>query len=683
MQDDESPVTPSPQAVGTGKHANPDIGGADGNPPSSPPASASKHRRSSRTKAAGAKLKTESSRPTLRARSRKVSGHASCSPAKRRKISSVQAQEAPAGVIPDWRDPRISFACWYDIFLYAASLGTVDDLATGWLVHAATTCRALAEPALTALYRCPLIKQASKAKRLAALLARPPSETLFNYRVKIEALHININIVPQAVLPQLIHPLSRLRVLIIYTPADQPPYRQLDRNLRWHYAEDMFRALAADTDGTSEKRFPTMLTSWEWSGRFIGGCVPDVQTMGHIHQTPPFSQLTKLSLTNFQVPSLSKLQQKPESEEEELRAYHEDGLVIESVGNAISQLARLDHLVFESSTVLNHRLLPLLPHQLAHLEFINCWEVNSEDLAGFLRTHGGSLRTLTLLHNQSLDLGFLTTLSESCPGLRELHMNLSYYRHHDCVNDADPMYDQALLPSQIPTWPSSLRVIIIEHVRDWSAEAAETCLQSLIDNAKKLPHLRHLAIKSTLDIPWQTRATMRREWRARMEKVFLRPLACPQPRATLRPLPMDMDEAPRKRKRSGGPPRPPSRRSGRLAAHADGPTTDAAKSLRRQRRRPSYRDPDTDEDETDGSAPGQGTDDDAPDDTVTGAAKRSCGYDDLAVQGLCKTVNVQFDNQKVRELQYSMEDFVDDQDTESEDEWQGDHDDDESIIIFR
>lgn len=600
--------------------------------------------------------------------SRNASLVASASPAtKRRKLLATQALGAPTCLAPNWTDLRISFECWTRIFFCAAIGGTIDDLAAGWLVHAATSCRALAEPALTALYRCPRIKQASKAKRLATLLSRPPSDTMYNYRVKVEALHINIQIVPQAALYHLIRPLSRLRELIIYTPLDQPPYRQLDKNLRWHYTDDIFRALAAEGDG---KPLPTMLKTWEWSQRFFGQCVPDALAMARIHETLPFSQLTKLSLTNFQVPSLSNLQQKPHSDEGELRAYHEDGAVIESVAHAISKLPHLSHLVFESSTVLNHRLLPLLPKKLAHLELINCWEVKSDDLAGFLRAHGGDLRTLTLLHNQSLDLGFLTILSETCPNLRELHMNLSYYRHHDCVNDADPMYDQALLPSQVPTWPTSLRVVNIEHIRDWSAEAAETCLQSLIDSAGNLPHLRHLAIKSTLDIPWQARAAMRREWRARMEKVFLRPMACPEPPAG------EIEEMTRKRKKNSGAPSPPSRRSGRLAAQSDGRLNEAAKNLRRRRRQPLYRDPDSDEDETDQSS-GETDDGKALGETAAGGSLGSG-----EIQGLCETVNLQFDNQKVRELQYGMEDFLDDEEVESEDEWQGDDDDDESIVIF-
>ncbi|PFH60141.1 hypothetical protein XA68_11383 [Ophiocordyceps unilateralis] len=604
-------------------------------------------------------------------------------PAKSRKLSKEQGSDESTSVIPDWKDPRISFDCWTDIFFYAASSVATDDLATNWLIQAATSCRALSEPALTALYRCPPVRTSSKARRLAALLERPPSETLYNYRAKVEALHINIQLVPQAVLYQLIHPLRRLKELLIFTPMDQPPYRELDKNLRWHYTEDIFRSLAPAEVDSSEvhvKPYPTLLESWEWSGRFIGGCVPTAVSMASIHDTTSFSSLTKLSFTNLQLPSLSNLRLKPDSDEEELRAYHEDGRVIEDVAHAISRLKYLNHLVFESSTVMNDRLLPLLPKNLAHLELINCWEVKSEDLAEFLGTHGSKLRTLVLLHNQSLDLAFLTTLSETCPGLRELHINLSYYRHHECVNDADPMYDQALLPSQVPKWPSSLRVLSVEHIRNWSVEAAEVFFRSLINSAGDLPNLRHLAIKTRLDIPWQARATMRREWRATMEKVFLRPVASPRPQASLRaPIMNDVDLPAPKKRSARTAASPPPRRSGRIAAHVGCRTSAANKRLCRQQGKPSYRDPDTDEDEDEAELTEE--DDDAEADNVT-AADADGEEGELIIQGLCDTVNLQFDNQKVRELQYGMEDFLDEDKAETEDEWEEDDEEDESVVVF-
>ncbi|KAG8419283.1 hypothetical protein J3458_004166 [Metarhizium acridum] len=611
------------------------------------------------------------------------------STAKRRKLLAQDVatnSHIPASFVPDWRDPRIPFACWVDIFLYAAREGSTEVLSNSWLIQAATTCKLFAEPALTAIYRCPTFKNTAKAKRLTLLLDRPSSGTLYNYRVKVEALHINVQIVPQSLLFQLISPLTRLKELIIYTPMDQPPYRELDKPLRWHYPEDIFRALdAAPTESllAGDKPFPTALKSWEWSGRFLGGYVPTIEAISCLHKTVPFSQLTRLSLTNFQVPSLKHLHIKPGSEEKELQAYYEDGAMIQAVAQAIAPLTSLKHLVFESSTVLNDRLLPLLPRNLAHFELINCWEVRSEDLSLFLRTHGSELRTLTLMHNQSLDLGFLTDLADTCPKLRELHMNLSYYRHHDCINDADPMYDQVLLPSQIPKWPSSLRVLNIEHIRDWSVDTAEMFFQSIINSAPLLPDLRYLAIKTMLDIPWQARATMRREWRDKMERVFLRPFVPPNLHTTLRHP--DEDEAPLAVKKMCLPESTsPSRRSSRIASNSQvsEARSRSGKSTRHQHGNVSYKEPDTDDDEfntSDGDDDENNTIDcNKSTDVLSLDQDRPC---EEFLHGKCTTVNVLFDNQKIRELQYSMEDFGSEE-SDSEEEWDGDYEDDEHVVVF-
>lgn len=516
---------------------------------------------------------------------------------------------------------------------------------------------------------------------------------LFNYRAKIDTLHINIHIVQPGILFQLIHPLTRLQELIIYTQLDQPPYRELDKTMRWHYPEDVFDALKASqaTSTTSGfKPFATSLKSWEWSGRFIGGCVANLDAMTSVHQTASFSQLTRLSLTNFQVPSLKNL--RITSEEKELQTYHEDGTVIQSLANAISQLGALKHLVFEASTVMNDRLLPLLPKNLVHFELINCWEVKSEDLAAFLGTHGSEMRRLSLLHNQSLDLAFLTDLNETCPKLRELNMNLSYYRHHDCVNDADPMYDQALLPSQVPQWPPSLRVLNIEHIRDWSVETAEMFFQSIIDSAADLPDLRYLAIKTMLDIPWQARATLRRKWRDKMENVFLRPYVPPTCFTTLRP-PSNREAPALKEKQSLELAVSPSRRSSRLASNSELSESHAGSPVRstrqQHRNKPSYKEPDTDEDEFNSDEdeeeqePGEKMNE-GQDGYDIATRHQSPNANEAAptfIHGKCTTVNILFDNQKVRELQYSMEDFGSDE-SDSEEEWVGDYEDAGSFVVF-
>ncbi|KAH7311736.1 hypothetical protein B0I35DRAFT_438796 [Stachybotrys elegans] len=583
--------------------------------------------------------------------------------------SAVKDEPEAGAKIPDWTDPRIPYDAWADIFIYAGSQGD----GANWLVRAATTCRALLEPALAAMYRCPNIKTAAKGRRLVALLERDPTETCINYRTKIESLHIDIHIVPQSILYQLIAPLPRLQELIIFTPLDHVPYRALDTAVRWHYTADIFRGLTGEASESGVMALspaPTHLKSFEWSGSLLGGMVATIGDVVALHQTPAFSNLTRVSFTNVQVPSLHKPQPKPGDEEAALMLDREDGAVVQSVANAIAELKSLKHLVFESSTVMNDRLLPLLPDNLEHVELINCWEIKSEDLQLFLSSHGTKIRYLTLMHNQSLDLAFLTTLADTCPCLQELRLSMLYYRHHDSLNDADPLYDFALLPDQVPKWPSSIRVIEMEHIRDWSVETAEMFFQSLIDSAPNLPNLRHLAIKTMLDIPWQTRATMRHEWRGKLERVFLRPLE--MPRSGNASGELDQEDAaahPRKRRRTKLS-LSPSRRSGRIAAHK---TKSNSKLRRRQENYSMYREPDTDEDITMSDSEDEGHSQDHDEDAATQEP-------DFHVQGLCTTVSILFDNQKPREIQYGMEDFrVEDE--ESEEEWDGDYEDDDSVVF--
>lgn len=562
--------------------------------------------------------------------------------------------------------------------MYARDESGADAANTHWLLQAATSCKLLSEPALTAIYRHPAIWHVSKAKRLVSLLERSPTETLFNYRGKIESLHLNVRIVSQAVASQLIRPLTRLKELIFINPAEQPPYRELDAHVRWNYSEDIFLALQSPPAADSEALalLPITLRSWEWSGSLLGGYIAGFKDIIRVHRMPSFAHLTRLSFTNFQVPSLRLSGPALNDPQAIVQTSAEDDEVIDAIADAIAQLTSLKHLVFESSTVMTSRLLSSLPKHLTHLELINCWEIDAENLAMFLITHGSSLRTLALMHNQSLNLTFLTILAEACPSLQELRMNMSYYRHHDSLNDADPMYDFALLPDQIPAWPSSIRVVDIEHIRSWSKESVYTFIHSLVDNAASLPNLRELVIKTALDIPWQKRAKLRHKLRHMVERVFLRENEDPHDSATSEQTSSTHDPVRLcKRKRSRSP-RSPVRRSNRIEAHVRG-------SLHRPRRdntlqrhrlgRPLYREPDTDEDEFD---------DTELSDAETQQRSSSDLEPELAVQGLCHTVNIIIDNQKTREFPYSMEDFLSDGEGSSGVEWDGDDDDHDFSIAF-
>lgn len=600
------------------------------------------------------------------------------SPSKRRQAALESlSQISPTGG-PDWTDPRIPYQFWVDVFLYARDESGADAANTHWLLQAATSCKLLSEPALTAIYRHPVIRHASKAKRLVSLLDRPPTDTLFNYRRKIESLHLNVRIVSQVVASQLIRPLTRLKELIFINPAEQPPYRELDTHVRWNYSEDMFLALESpveDSEALSGALLPISLKSWEWSGSLLGGYVADFKDIIRVHRMPSFDHITRLSFTNFQVPSLNLSGPALNDPRANLQTSAEDDEIIDTIGDAIAQLKFLKHLVFESSTIMTSRLLSLLPKHLTHLELINCWEIDAENLAMFLITHGSSLRTLTLMHNQSLNLTFLTILAEACPSLQELRMNMSYYRHHDSLNDADPMYESALLPDQIPAWPSSIRVIDIEHIRSWSIESVHTFVHSLVDNAASLPNLRELVIKTALDIPWQTRAELRHKLRHMVERVFLRADEDPHDAATSEQRSCTHDPVGlRKRKRSRSP-RSPVRRSHRIEAHVrDSPRRPRRDNISQRQglQRPLYREPDTDEDEFDATELS---------DAETQQSSSSDPQPELAVQGLCHIVNIIIDNQKTREFPYSMQDFLTDNEESSGVEWDGDDDDDHDFSI--
>ncbi|PTB61768.1 hypothetical protein BBK36DRAFT_1136712 [Trichoderma citrinoviride] len=602
------------------------------------------------------------------------------SPSKRRH-TAVQnmdgtGDELPQDHIPNWRDPRLPFDFWVGVFTFARDAGDAEPPNTRWLLQAATTCRAFCEPALTAVYRCPTLRQASKAKRLASLLQCSPEKTMLDYRCMIQFLHIDIHIVPQSTVCQIIRSSLCLKEVIFYTPKDQPPYRELESHVRWNYSEDILHALAAPSDNPDaliKRTTPTMLKSWEWSGRLLGGPVANFSDIIQIHQMPAFTHLKRLSFTNFQAPSL--LEGDDDDEGHNLEISLKNFAATTAVADAIAQLKSLKHLVFESSTIMTKQLLSLLPKDLSHLELINCWEIESEDLAQFLLTHGQCLRALTLMHNQSLNLAFLTVLAEACPNLRELRMNLSYFRHHDSVNDSDPMYDFALLPDQVPTWPASLRVIDLEHIRNWSVETAEMFIQSLVDKAKDLPNLRHLVIKTMLDIPWQARATLRSKLRPMVERVFLRESEPPQSYATIVHGGSPQEGlGPRKRKRTPLSDSP-LRRSSRIETHANSSPSRSRRGHKLRRRRlggPVYKEPDTDEDDFDESDPS---------DSETSQVQQGSAAEEPAIQGLCDVVSIVFDNQKPRELPFTMSDFVSDDGVSSGEEWNGDDDDDHDNAI--
>ncbi|TAQ84307.1 hypothetical protein B7494_g7364 [Chlorociboria aeruginascens] len=452
------------------------------------------------------------------------------SASKRRKrwhISSPKAEPKAeqfmqtSGVIPPWQ--TLPYHIFVQIFKYASyplcNEQTFQPLPSGrWLLGCARLCRDFAEPALTVLYASPPLVPMDKAHMLVDLLKADPLSLAFKYRQKIESLRIDVGQVAAYSLPgsghldlfELVKNLPRLLDLEFYHQRDIPPIRDLEGTLKWTYPASLFDALEyidpQSEPNRGDKTSICRLRSWRWSSRLAGKKYP-IESMREVYLRPSFAALEKIAFVNYQFPVSRKGEHGP--------PYHEKILA-----DSLSVLKDLKHVIFESSSLANRVLLPLLPTGLHYLEFINCCELDASDLAKFLLTHGSQLRGLTLNHNQYLSLSFLPTLSIACPKLRYLKMNLTYFE--TTYRSSNPRYKQLLLPDEIPTWPSTIQAIELTQLRKWGTEAAEVFFQSLLDNAANLPDLRKLVIRAILNIGWRDRASFRDQWVGSFTRVFKR-----------------------------------------------------------------------------------------------------------------------------------------------------------------
>ncbi len=601
-----------------------------------------------------------------------------------------------------------------NILAYGAA--PLDNIASvRWLLGAARTCRAFAEPALRVLYDSPPLLTMNMAHSLVDMLALDPATTMFDYGNKVKALHIDVGSLATRVykgrhldISRLVASCPRLAVLDLYHYKDMPPYREQTENLRWTYPESLFKALGAVPEGSRDGdnaggATPTAahppqiirLKSWRWNQRLMGRDVT-LERVRELHMAPTFAGLRKIGFVNYQRPSLRA---RNPDDPAMLEADQQHALAFADLLEALPQLT---HLVMESSTAANELLLPLLPRTLQHLELINCWDVTAAQFAAYLQSHGQALCALTLHHNQSLSLAFLPVLGDACPQLQALRMNLTYYSHHAFYNDSTPLYECLLEPADVPTWPAALRVLELEHLRRWEPAAADVFFQSLVDAAPRLPQLRVLAIKAMLDIPWRQRCEMRDRWEATLAHVFRRRATAPpapacslsyyaeQRRQARRAAAVAAHQAQRGAE--------PSRRSYRIAvstslatassstagrsADVETKNTTTAKPARpssgRARSsgdRVSYREPDTDEDMDFGSSAEEAEEPEGKEEPEAPEAKNDetdKEYAGLFVQGMCDVVDTRIDNQKPGEIQYRMVDFLDSDGSNSDEEWTAD-----------
>ncbi|KAK8087166.1 hypothetical protein PG994_002140 [Apiospora phragmitis] len=549
----------------------------------------------------------------------------------------------------------LPYLVWRSIFDEIASplrdLSAREDIkseASRTLLASARSSKILAEPALTALYQTPPLTPLSTHQLLHTLMT-PPDSTMFNYRPKVEALRIEVEqtlsrktMGTYLNLKELLQYLPRLKHIDLYTALDAKPWRQLDQS------------------------------SWSWSSRLI----PPAWSMDEIrsiHSAPSFQSLRKITFINFQVPSVTSKIKDP------IAIAAMDNPVIQEFASTISLLPKLEQLVLQASTVANGALLEQLPRTLKHFELINCWDVEAEHMADFLRDRGHSLKSIVLNHCQSLSLQFLPILGSACPDLEEIHVNTKYFRHHEFYNDDQPFWDVFLEPDQIPTWPTKLRCIDMQHLQFNEAyRAAHSFCKSLETSAQRLPHLRKLAIDIKLKCNLNVRTKLRNYWTPRLQAIFKRPLVVPTSVADASRLAHQLEQQavlePGRRK-SLKACSTPMRRSVRIAEIISSPdvTQDEASNTsgrevsRRGQVRKEARRLGNESYDADGES-----DDELSAEVYTDPSKNS------PVQRLCDVVEIQLDNSRGVEEQFAMTDFRGGPESEEEAEdpdWNGQDED--------
>lgn len=584
------------------------------------------------------------------------------------------------GRIPDWTSLPIEIL--RQCFVHASrpllapsrpSAANVD-----WLIKTAKVCRAFAVPALETYYQAPALLTSYAPHHLLALLQMPAERRHMNYNAKVKRLEIDVRRLAYTAthrglfdVSQLVAQLPLLQGIEISHPVDEPPFRPM-KIQSWHYPDDLFDTM---------ERTGVRLRSWRWTRSMIG--LQDAPSMydlmARTHTSAAFQNITRLTVCGYGWDDSAE------------PGPSEDGAVVApGLASSIALLPNLKDLTFITCEVLEGRFLERLPPNLERLEITNCLELTSDMLSSYLKTRGSHLRGLVLNHNPALNLTFLTGLGMLCPRLQTLKVDLRYYSEKINSNDAEPLYQELLSESDIPTWPASLQHLELVHLQRFQAPAAENLFRSLVDHSAALPDLRTLVLHSHINIPWRQRAEFRDQWIERLQRVFARRSDPPsQHLGSLKQFRLwkaqqDADAEltrPGKRSRTsdGGEefavgrrfesvhisPRKPHegetdvysdsapeksttnrniRRSGRVAAAEASRATGPGAS--------------------DHTSDSEASDDEAEDQ-----------YKDAFVQGRCNVVDIRIDNQRPRENQFTEGDFLDSE-MSGDEEWREGMDED-------
>ena len=301
-------------------------------------------------------------------------------------------------------------------------------------------------------------------------------------------------------------------------------------------------------------------------------------------------------------------------------------------------------------------VLGALPKTLENLTITDT-AVRPVMLGQYLAECGGNLRSLKIKYNRTIDLSFLGALDVNCPRLESLQYDLSSISDQDSAVSSEGTLQDLLPDGTIPTWPSSLQRVEMLYLRKWNLESAETFFKSFLQHAHKLPNLRVLILKATVNLDWKDRVKFRDKWTASLLKTFKRNVPDPKP------VNFYLN-------RNTGPPASKRLSSRRNTEAAGSPSTrkrlhtaidDTLQSRRSSGRITRMR-------KEKESTPATGS----PDNNSQKAEIEDIEhYQDHAIQGMCDVVDIRIENLHPAQVQFEEKDFLDSEPSGDED-WDGD-----------
>ncbi|KAI5290276.1 hypothetical protein KEM54_001984 [Ascosphaera aggregata] len=652
--------------------------------------------------------------------------HTSSSPRKRNKRPEAiinREYSNPPSLHPA-TTTALPYHILHDIFLYAWEMSshrpTHHAHDVKWMLGVARLCRSFFDAAIGVIWNSPPLYPITKLNRLQAILSQPAHELFTNYANRIHDLEVHWPhyTAQKWQLVELVSRMPRLQNLRFLEYAQDAP----GRTSYFSDWEGLFDAL---------DRNEVRLRSWDWNLSVMR--VPrdiSLDALSVYHTRPCFTSLRTLRFVNFNDEVLSLLLMREPAPQPHHHHHHHHQqqhqihhvlpatdelasmpIVGQSLAEAVKMLPTLQHLEFSHCSILDEGALLNLPNNsLRSLTLDSCKYLTSRTFTLFLASHGTQLKELTVKHNPSLTMSFITNLATLCPNLEVLKfgfnadgpiINTSTITIPDeegqgsngiyktIITLSDEGYDP-------PTWPKTLQHLEIDRPGRWSERTAVDVFNSLLDCAHELKDLRVLIINAILTIEWRSRASFRKKWEAKFEKAFRRCSEPPNPTwCTLG-------------YKSGGGADGKSDDARTLSPAGSEPIPLSKSRPRRQITRvTSYRDGDTDDEDGDGDDGGRYEDDDNDDDdaefkstsgrtTATATASTNStrttrsstdptnngsgrnsnsnnNEDDLEVphvQGMCDVVRIRMDNMRPTDILRTADEFVD---TESsgDEEWNG------------